>query len=117
MDNQDWQTVTVRGRNHGPKIVVERKGEAGAESQRLYKVENDEKAPKRRRLTAESRRALADARMAMKKTQRDADTLCAFPPNCMRDFESGAAVPSGPQISIMHRAFAAEKLVLRTETF
>jgi len=113
MDNQDWTTVTVRGRNTGPKTLMERKN---PEQERLRAVDNDDKAPKKKRLTADSRRALTAARMTMKKTQREIDTLCAFPANSIRDFESGAAVPSSPQISTLHRAFAADKLVLKVET-
>lgn len=119
MDNQDWTTVTVKGRNapSGPKQTVERKGAAGAEAQRLYKLDNEETIPKKKRLTADSKAALIAARLALKKSQRDVDKDLAFPPNTLRDFEAGTTVPKGLQLSALHRYYASSKLSLKVEVY
>ncbi len=115
-DHQDWQTVTLRGSRNKSKVVPKPQN---SEAQRLYKLETYDAAPKKKRLTAGSRQALTQARIAIKKTQRDIDKELAFPPNTIRDFEAGTVAPSGPQISAMHRYFASAtpKLVLKTEEF
>jgi hypothetical protein len=113
MEHQDWETVKLRGRRvemRDPAAIAKRDA-----ARRLEKLDED-LAPKRKRLTVESRRGLAAARAAVKKTQREIDALCAFPPNSVRDFESGTVVPSGAQIGSLHRMFAAQGLVLRVET-
>jgi hypothetical protein len=115
MDHQDWTTVTVKGRKPKPNATVERKG--NPEAQRLYKLEHEETVPKKKRLTADSKAALVSARLAIKKSQRDVEKDLAFPPNTLRDLENGAVVPSGPQLSALHRYFAASKLSLKIETY
>ncbi len=112
MDHQDWTTVVVRN----PKTrTVERRDTSDA--RRLHKLDADEIKPQKKRLTAESRRDLAAARCAIKKSQRDIDREVGFPANMIRDFEAGTAAPSGAQISALHRYFAAAKLVLKVETY
>jgi hypothetical protein len=114
MSQQDWETVVIR--NPRAKVVEPRK--TSTEAQRLYKLaETTDATPLKKRLTKESRQDLAAARNAMKKTQKEIDTALAFPANTIRDFESGARVPTGVQISALHRYFAAAKLVLRTEEY
>jgi hypothetical protein len=112
MDHQDWTTVVVRN----PKTkTVERRDTSDA--RRLHKLDADEIKPQKKRLTADSRRDLAAARCALKKSQRDIDREVGFPANMIRDFEAGTAGPSGAQISALHRYFAAAKLVLKIETY
>ncbi len=115
MDSQDWTTVQMKRKvtKTAPPPFTAAKQEAI----RLARLDNaDDVKPKRRRLTAESRHALAAARTAIKKTQRDVDKELAFPPNTVRDYEAGTLTPSGPQISALQRYFAASHLVLRVET-
>ncbi len=116
MDNQDWTVVTLKNPNRAKKEVQERKGASNPEAQRLYKLEQAETAPTKKRLTKESRQDLQAARAAIKKTQRDVDKELAFPPNTLRDFEAGTTVPNNKQLSSLHRYFAASKLSLKTET-
>ena len=115
MDNQDWTTVQIRGKKPKPTIIAERPSFQTQEARRLHKVEDTEDVVKRKRLTAESRRDLAAARIAQKKSQRDVDAALAFPPNTVRDFEAGTVVPNNKQFSALHRYFSAQGLVLRTE--
>ncbi len=118
MDHQDWTTVTVKGRKPKPNATVDRNVRAaGAEAQRLYKLETEETVPVKKRLTADSKAALVAARIAIKKAQRDVDKDLAFPPNTIRDFEAGTVVPKGPQLSALHRYYAASKLSLKVETY
>lgn len=117
MDNQDWTTVTLRNPNKAKKEIQDRKGPTNSEGQRLYKLENAETAPTKKRLTRESKQALQAARTEIKKTQRDIDKELAFPPNTLRDFEAGIAVPNNKQLSALHRYFAASKLSLKTEIY
>lgn len=118
MDGQNWETVTIRGRNKGPKVQVDKQELAQKQvGYHLYKLETEDTKPKKKRLTAESRQALSAARIAIKKTQREVDTMCSFPPNSVRDFEAGTTVPSGQQISVLQRQFASAKLVLKVEQY
>ncbi len=118
MDCQDWETVVVRSRKTGIKTQQEKREIAQKQAgYHMYKLETaDDLKPKKKRLTADSRQALVAARVAIKKTQREVDAMCAFPPNTMRDFEAGTVAPTGGQISQLQREFAAAKLVLRVET-
>jgi ribosome-binding protein aMBF1 (putative translation factor) len=116
MSTQDWETVVIRNPARAKKTVQERKP-AGGEAQRLYKLETTEEAPKKKRLTRESRQDLQVARTAIKKSQKDVDKELAFPVNSVRDFEAGTMAPSGKQISDLHRYFAASKLTLKVEMY
>lgn len=118
MDCQDWETVAVRSRKTGIKTQQENKEIAQKQAgYHMYKLETaDDIKVKRKRLTADSRQALVAARIAIKKTQREVDAMCAFQPNTVRDFEAGTVAPNGSQISKLQREFAAAKLVLRIET-
>jgi hypothetical protein len=113
MDCQDWTTVQVKRTAPRPPPAKVAAAQAAAHNARL---DGDDFKVKRRRLTTESRQALAAARVAMKKSQRDVDKELAFPPNTIRDFEAGTAAPGGPQIGAMQRYFAAAHLVLKVET-
>ena len=115
MDNQDWETVVIRNPARAKKVVQERK--VGGEAQRLYKLDTTEEAPKKKRLTRESRQDLQAARLVLKKSQKDVDKELAFPVNSIRDFEAGTSAPSGKQISDLHRYFAASKLTLKVEVY
>jgi len=118
MEGQDWQTVQIRGRGKGPKVLMDKQEVAQKQAgYHMYKLETEDTKPKKKRLTAESRQALVAVRVAIKKTQREVDTMCSFPPNSVRDFEAGTAVPTGQQISTLQRQFAAAKLVLKVEQY
>ncbi len=108
--DQDWTPVLLK-RTAKPSTAKVAAAQAAAHN---AKLDGDVK-PKKRHLTTESRQALVAARLAMKKAQRDIDKELAFPPNTIRDFEAGAATPSGAQISALHRFFAASHLVLKVE--
>lgn len=112
MDHQDWTTVQVK-RTTKPPVAKVAAAQAAAHNARL---DSDDFKVKRRRLTTESRQALSAARTAIKKTQRDVDKELAFPANTIRDFEASTAAPSGNQIGILQRYFAAAQLVLKIET-
>jgi hypothetical protein len=114
---QQWETVVIRNKKMAPKQTVERKGAQGTEAQRLYKLDQSEATPVKKRLTEESRRALMAARIAKDKKQRDVEKELALPGNTLRDIENGAVVPTSQQISALHRYFSAQKLVLRIESF
>ncbi len=118
-EHQDWQTVTLRGKknSHGQRQIEERRP-VTAEVHKFRKLDSDaDVRPTKKRLTAESRIGLSQARIANKKTQRDVEKELAFPTNSIRDFEAGTVVPTGAQISALHRYFTGAKLVLKTETY
>jgi hypothetical protein len=111
---QDWETVVIRNPAHAKKPLEKKYTD---EAKRAYKLDTMEEAPKKKRLTRESRQDLQAARVAMKKSQKDVDKELAFPVNSIRDFEAGTSAPSGKQISDLHRYFAANKLTLKVEVY
>jgi hypothetical protein len=113
MEHQDWTTVQMKRTAARPSPAKTAAAQAAVHNARL---DGDDFKVKRRRLIAESRHALAAARCAMKKTQRDVDKELAFAPNTIRDYEAGTSAPNGTQIGALQRYFAAAHLVLKVET-
>lgn len=112
---QDWEPVTIRTKNpavlaakHGATEHMERRS---TEAIRLAKLDSGEmKKPKV--LTAESRKDLVAARVALKKSQSEMDSQCAFPKNTFREIEAGRLTPVGPMLNQINRVL---KISLRLE--
>jgi ribosome-binding protein aMBF1 (putative translation factor) len=109
---QDWEPVTIRTKNPtvGAKqrVTVERRS---SEAARLAKIEREETV-KPKTLTAESRKELIAARLALKKSQSDMDAQCALPKNTFREIEAGRLTPMGPMLNRINREL---KISLRLE--
>lgn len=109
---QDWTPVTIRQKNlaaaGASKVLAERRSTEGAH---LAKLDREEFV-KPKVLSAESRKALIDARLALKKTQSELDTICSFPRNTLREIEAGRMTPTGPLLNTLNRQL---KLSLRLE--
>jgi len=119
MDDQDWTVVTVRstkikhadtpysasGTSTAAKI-----SRSGTTSE-LRKVADTEHG-KPKILTADSKTALAAARVAKKLTQKELDAKCSFPQNSCSSWESGRMSPNSVQIQSLNR-FLGVKLERR----
>lgn len=100
MDCQDWEAVTVRRRSaaaHHPS--------AAAGTRALRTVESEEYKLPTKSLSAESRAEIVRLRTSRvpKLTQAELNTLCSFPPNTIRDIESGRVCPSPTQLNVLNR--------------
>lgn len=106
-DDQDWQTVTVRGsrpsvKNTTGSSVAQTRLKVTNNSAELRKVaETDVGKPKM--LTTESRSAMAAGRAALKLTQKELDMRCSFPTNSCNAWESGRICPNSTQIQVLQR--------------
>lgn len=100
MEHQDWNTVILHGKSTPRKQETVAKQNPTAAH--LAKIEREEFV-KSKSLSHESRIALQQARLAQKKTQKEMDQLCSFPPNTFSAFESGRSTPNGTQLNILNR--------------
>lgn len=100
MEHQDWNPVILHGKSTPKQHTTVLKQNPTA--QHLAKIEREEFV-KSKTLSHESRIALQQARLAMKKTQKEVDQLCSFPPNTMSAFESGRSTPNGNQLNTLNR--------------
>lgn len=100
MEYQDWNPVILHGKSTPKQHQIVPKQNPVA--QHLAKIEREEFV-KSKTLSHESRIALQQARLALKKTQKEIDQLCSFPPNTISNFESGRSTPNGTHLNILNR--------------
>ena len=100
MEHQDWNPVILHGKATPRKHDIVAKQNPVA--QHLAKIEREEFV-KSKTLSHDSRIALQQGRLALKKTQKEIDQLCSFPPNTMSAFESGRSTPNGTQLNTLNR--------------
>ena len=106
MDHQNWTPVILHGKNPSKATSTGTgiRPKSTGEGAHLAKLERDE-IGKSKVLASESRKDLVAARLALKKTQVEIDRLCAFPPNTLRDLESGKLTPTTQQLNRLNREF------------
>lgn len=102
ISTQDWEPVVLR---NPAKVAAARakpitRSEA---STTALKVENSDTPVRQKILTQESRQIITSMRASMKLTQVELNQKCQFPPNTIRDIESGKYVPSNSQLNILRR--------------
>ncbi len=102
MDHQDWNPVTLRGKNPTRATTKEVQPKSSGIGAHLAKIEREE-IGKQKTLASESRKEMIAARLALKKTQVELDRLCAFPANTIRDLEAGKLTPTTAQLNRLNR--------------
>jgi ribosome-binding protein aMBF1 (putative translation factor) len=103
---QDWQTITISGKNPaktGSGSDVKPKFTSSA--QELRKIESAE-GGKPKMLTPASRSAMSAARVAKGLTQKQLDQQGCFPANSTNAWESGRLCPTSQQVQIVNRLLA-----------
>ena len=102
MDCQDWETVKV-GVKTRPVTTHRPAHTAGTKAMRALD-EGDAPPKPPRSLSAASRAEIVRIRTTEpKKTQAELNTLCSFPPNTIRDIESGHVTPTPTQLNVLNR--------------
>jgi hypothetical protein len=101
MECQDWETVKIR--SNTKKVVIPPLRVAGSKAMRALETDDIPKITKT--LRPESRADIIRIRTTMepKRTQAELNTACAFPPNTIRDIESGKICPSPTQLNVLNR--------------
>lgn len=112
---QDWEVVTVR-RSTPSSSSSSRGGVRGGarggggpaphyspQASSARKLANATEVGKHKILTAESRHFIIARRSADGITQVQLNQRCAFPPNTIRDIESGRVCPSIGQLNTLNR--------------
>jgi len=102
MDHQDWNPVTLRGKNPTRATTKEVQPKSSGIGAHLAKIEREE-IGKQKTLASESRKEMIAARLELKKTQVELDRLCAFPANTIRDLEAGKLTPTTAQLNRLNR--------------
>jgi len=125
MDGQDWEPVILRkprvhtssyasvaasavgkvqvqGQAQRNKIL-DRDGAKRSEAAHTAKIEASDVPVKPKMLTSESRKLLVASRLLLKKSQVELNNLCAFPPNTIRELESGRISPTGSQLNKLNQ--------------
>ena len=114
MDEQDWTPVTIRRRgkpNSGaPKRVSVETTRAVAAAQSAATIERkaEEGDLKRKKVTADSRQALVQARLKLNISQTEADAKCNIPKNTINHIENGSLVPDGMTMSKIRRSLGVD---------
>jgi ribosome-binding protein aMBF1 (putative translation factor) len=108
MDGQDWTPVTLTGgrgkQQSGIEMTKKNHLAAAAVAAAATRRLEEEDIPKlKKHLSPESRQMLIAKRLERTWKQADLDRQCAFPPNTVRDFESGRAVPTPTQLNVLNR--------------
>ncbi len=106
---QDWEVVTVRRSASSRGGARGARGAAGAaphyspQASSSRKLANATEVGKHKILSAESRNFIIARRSADGITQVQLNQRCAFPPNTIRDVESGRVCPSIGQLNTLNR--------------
>lgn len=103
MDGQDWTPVKIasRPRSSAASLSVTGKRISSAAGAERTIADTDYVKPKH--LTTESRQTLVAKRVAMGKSQTEFNQLCSFPPNTIKEFESGRLTPTIGQLNTLNR--------------
>lgn len=116
MDHQDWESVTFTSRRGAPKSGVaaqaDRAGRvkaiiksAAAAGEHAAAVERraEECVLKTKKVCAESKQAVVQARLARKLTQDQADAECMLPKHTIKGIEAGTLMPTSDVIRKVSR--------------
>jgi ribosome-binding protein aMBF1 (putative translation factor) len=76
----------------------------------LRRLDTEELPLPTKLLSGASRHAIVTARIAREWTQAQLNTQCSFPPNTIRDIESGKLCPTPTQLGVLNRVL---KLALK----
>ena len=109
MDDQDWTPVTMRRRGGGgitsKRVSVETtRAAAAAQSAAAVERRAEDGNLKRKKVTAESRDALVQARLKLNISQIEADAKCNVPKNTINRIENGSYIPDGATIAKIRRS-------------
>jgi ribosome-binding protein aMBF1 (putative translation factor) len=108
MDGQDWNTVVIhkkktkKDKTHDGPTVLQKRVTFPTFSKKI--LESDE-IHAQEHVSKSMSDQIKTARNAMRKpdgsivTQSDLNNMCAFPPNTIRDFENGTAVPDPNKVN------------------
>jgi len=112
MSHQDWSPMTIRSagavREARAATVASVSAARSAAAAAAAEREDGPPKPTHRTLSAESRAELVRLRTTERKlTQVQLNTLCSFPPNTIRDFESGKIAPTPTQLNVLNRILHA----------
>lgn len=101
MSENDWTTVTIRGRR---TPAAPKKPTLSSEAAYQRRLEDSEELLKpTRTLTSDSRQLIIQKRIAAKWSQGDLDRQCSFPQHTVQEIEAGRATPSPAQLNILNR--------------
>ncbi len=107
MDHQDWSPVRIgvgasRTSTPSNRVAVTH---ATAVARRL----DDDDLPKpTKSLSSESRALIVRKRTEAEQTQTQLNTACSFPPNTIRDIESGKLCPTPTQLNVLNRVLKTQ---------
>lgn len=110
MDGQDWKTVVLhkqpnkndkKNAKNGTTVLEKRMPQPEfskkfAESDEIHKPKQVSKSMSDQIRTAREAMRNPDGSVV---TQSDLNKMCAFPPNTIRDFENGTAVPDSNKVN------------------
>lgn len=116
MECQDWEPVRVGGKKRGSGGGAAGSGappRASAGVVAARRAEEEDIPKLKKHLSSQSRTQITSKRVERGQSQVQLNQECAFPPNTIRDFESGRAVPTPTQLNILNRVLG---LALKFET-
>lgn len=101
-DFADWTTVVIKGSPSSQGKKAQPSLKLSPTALHLRKLDSDE-TPKPKVLDPASRHEIVTRRVANKWDQAELNRQCAFPPNTIRDIESGRYSPSMGQLQTLNR--------------
>lgn len=106
MDGQDWNPTILRntaatGSKSSAFRTIAPKSSSAAQAER--KLADATEVGKLKRLAPESRQALVQLRVGLKKNQTELNQMCSFPANTIREIEAGRLVPTIGQLNTLNR--------------
>lgn len=111
MDCQDWEPLKIQSTKATGSTSVKKAAtgplKVTAEAAQARKIDSADAPIKLKQLATESRQEMIQKRLAMKKNQSELNSLCAFPPNTIRDIEAGKLTPSPGQLNTLNRILKA----------
>jgi ribosome-binding protein aMBF1 (putative translation factor) len=123
MDCQDWTPVTLGHRRGGGggggsggssrASGTPARPLASAAVVAARRAEEEDIPKLKKHLSSASRAEITSKRIQRGQSQIQLNQECSFPPNTIRDFENGRAVPTPTQLNILNRVLG---LALRYES-
>ena len=103
MEHQDWKPVIIKGnpKKNTKNTVIRKKQDP--ESQRLYKLENEDFTSKIKTTTTEQRKAMIQGRISKKLTQKDLANQLGINIKNIQGYENGKTKVNNSEISKIER--------------